>query len=146
MINVLYVALSADRIIIVQEKFTFIALGNKVFFLFSPVIRARILQSTFDNRTQERRYLVRVITLFRSLVDLKTRQEIFVQDDYCQCPRLFLRKQYVIMGTAEQISVSELRLFIPQRPFVRIWQTNMKARLKSIGDICDDWMKNAIYL
>ena len=32
MINVLYVALSADRIIIVQEKFTFIALGNKVFF------------------------------------------------------------------------------------------------------------------
>ena len=138
MINVLYVALSADRIIIVQEKFTFIALGNKVFFLFSPVIRARILQSTFDNRTQERRYLVRVITVFRSLVDLKTRQEIFVQDDYCQCPRLFLRKQYVIMGTAEQISVSELRLFIPERPFVRIWQTNRKARLKSIGDICDD--------
>ena len=136
MINVLYIALSADRIVIVQEKFIFIALGNKVFFLFSLVIRARILQSTFDNRTQERRYLVRVITVFRSLVDLKTRQEIFVQDDYCQCPRLFLRKQYVIMGTAEQIS--ELRLLIPQRPFVRIWQTNMKARLKSIGDICDD--------
>ena len=34
MINVLYVALSADRIIIVQENFTFIALGNKVFFYF----------------------------------------------------------------------------------------------------------------
>ena len=79
-----------------------------------------------------------IITAFRNLVELRERQEIFVKNDYCQCPKLLLQEQYVIMGRAEQISVTEARLLIPQRPFVRIWQANMEARFKSIGEICDN--------
>ena len=108
-------------------------------FSLSPlVIRARIVKSSFNDISQERKYLVKVKTVFRSLVEIKERQEIFVVNDYCQCPILLPHKQYIIMGTAEQISVTEFRLLIPPRPFVRIWNLNMEVKFKAIGDICDN--------
>lgn len=111
-----------------------------IFLFFLPVIRARILKSSFNGTTQERKHLVRIIRVFRSrrVVQLKERQKIFVHvvNDYCQCPNLSLRKQYVIMGTVEQISITEFRLLIPPRPFVRLWNSNMEARFQSI--ICDN--------
>lgn len=103
-----------------------------------PVIRARILKSSFNESTQERKFLVKVIKVFKSVVKLKERQEIFVVNDYCKCPDLSLQKQYVIMGTAEQITVSEVRLLIPPRPFVKMWNSLMQSRYQAIGDICDD--------
>lgn len=108
-------------------------------FSLSPlVIRARIVTSSFNNISQERKYLVKVKTVFRSLVEIKERQEIFVVNDYCHCPILLPHEQYIIMGTAEQISVTEFRLLIPPRPFVRIWNFNMEVKFKAIGDICDN--------
>ena len=67
--------------------------------------------------------------MFKSTADLGIRESIFVLNDDCQCPKLKLRKQYVIMGTVE----TDMRLVIPQRPFVWIWKSRMKAGLESVS-------------
>ena len=103
----------------------------------SPVIRARIIRASFNDTLQERKYRVKIIKVFRSVVELKEREDIFVLNDYCQCPRLELRGQYVIMGTVEQVSVTHVRLLIPPRPFVWIWKSRMEAGFQTISDICD---------
>ena len=99
---------------------------------YSPVIRARVLKASFNDTLRERKYLVRIIKDFKSIVDLQVRENIFVVNDECQCPNLEVRKQYVIMGTVETISITDTRLVIPPRPFVWMWKSRMEAGLKSV--------------
>lgn len=96
------------------------------------------MTESFDNITQERKYLMKVTKVFRSVVKVKQLQEIFVANDRCRCPPFFLREQYVIMGIAKQISVTEVRLLIPARPFVKIWNSKMNPRYRSLSDVCDN--------
>ena len=73
--------------------------------------------------------------MFKSIVDLRVRENVFVVNDDCQCPKLEVRKQYVIMGTVDSITDIRLviRLVIPQRPFVWMWKSRMKAGLESVS-------------
>ena len=103
---------------------------------YFPVVRARILTASFNDALQERKYRVRIIKKFKSAVNLKVRQDIFVVNDDCHCPKLELRGQYVIMGTVEQVSISDVRLLIPVRPYVWMWKSRMDAGLESIT--CDN--------
>ena len=70
--------------------------------------------------------------MYRSIVDLQVRENIFVVNDDCQCPKLELRKQYVIMGTVETFSITGIRLVIPPRPFVWMWKARMETGLQSV--------------
>lgn len=94
------------------------------------------MEETFNDTLRERKYRVRIIKKFKSAVDLKVRQDIFVVNDHCQCPKLELREQYVIMGTVEKISITDVRLLIPARPYAWIWKSRMEAGLESIT--CDN--------
>lgn len=100
--------------------------------LCSPVIRARVLQASFNDTLRERKYRVRIIKVFKNIVDLKVQENIFVVNDDCQCPKLELREQYVIMGTVETISITDIRLVIPPRPFVWMWKSRMETGLESV--------------
>ncbi|XP_068691105.1 uncharacterized protein [Montipora foliosa] len=101
------------------------------------VIKARVIASSFDSISRERTYVVKIITVYRSLVKIRKRQEIHVQNDDCHCPYLLRGQLYVIMGTAERISRTEVRLMIPPRPFVRLWDSNMRTKYRSLSGICD---------
>ena len=71
--------------------------------------------------------------MFKSTVDLQERENIFVVNDDCQCPKLEVRKQYVIIGTVETICTTDIRLVIPQRQFAWMWKSRMKAGLESVS-------------
>ena len=109
---------------------------SDIFIPFSPVIQARILESSFNETLHERKYRVRVIKILKSAVDLKVREDIFVANDQCKCPKLELREQYVIMGTMVKVSITDTRLVIPSRPYVWKWRSRMEEGLKSIT--CDN--------
>ena len=107
-----------------------------LFFSLS-VIKARVIASSFDSISRERTYVVKIITVYRSLVKIRKRQEIHVQNDDCHCPYLSRGQLYVIMGAVERISRTEVRLMIPTRPYVRIWDSNMHTKYRSLSGICD---------
>ena len=81
------------------------------------------------------------MTVFKSKRKLQGRDDIFVFNDYCHCPKLQIREQYVIMGKERNTGLEDLgansQLVIPPRPFVWKWRSRMTAGLKSIRDICD---------
>lgn len=93
------------------------------------------METSFNDTLRERKYLVRIIKEFKSTLDLQVREDIYVVNDDCQCPKLEVQEQYIIMGTVKVISIRGTRLVIPPRPFVWMWKSRMKAGLESIT--CD---------
>lgn len=110
-------------------------------FLWIPVVRAKVLKESYNEVRKERRYRVRIIAVFKSKRKLENRDDIFVFNDYCNCPKLRMKEHYVIMGKEERNTGLEdlgsySQLVIPPRPFVWKWRPRMTAGLRSIKDIC----------
>lgn len=95
------------------------------------------MRSTFNRFSGERLYIVKVKTVYRSSVNIKKRQEVYVLNDYCNCPNLLRGRQYVIMGKMNKIMSNEIRLLIPPRPYVKVWNSHMATRYRSISGICN---------
>ncbi|XP_041360297.1 uncharacterized protein LOC121376480 [Gigantopelta aegis] len=89
---------------------------------------SRVTVNSVEIIGNETRYDVGIVETYKNNIPLMHREYLWVTN-LCKCPRLRVRRQYIVMGRTYQRNSRELRLSLDSISFVRRYSVKQKGRI-----------------